>query len=158
MKSKHTFYNGYEFRSRTEARWAVYFDARNIKYEYEPEDYLTEYGRYLPDFWLPEYQVYAEVKYKEGFTMRDIRRCYDLTRMTNRGLLLLDGQPEVRSYQLLKYSIDGFFHIPAVFFDLDKRMYLQPDESVIIALTPLAHIHTARSARFEFNEEEVSHG
>ncbi len=37
IKAIDTVYNGYKFRSRLEARWAVFFDAAGIKYEYEPE-------------------------------------------------------------------------------------------------------------------------
>ena len=46
-----TEYNGYMFRSRLEARWAVSFDALGVKYEYEPECFDVGHGyRYLPDF------------------------------------------------------------------------------------------------------------
>lgn len=46
-----TIYNGHRFRSRLEARWAVFFDACGIKYEYEPEGFKLEDGTcYLPDF------------------------------------------------------------------------------------------------------------
>ena len=31
-----TVYNGYRFRSRLEARWAVFFDEAAIPYEYKP--------------------------------------------------------------------------------------------------------------------------
>ena len=48
-----TSYKGYRFRSRIEARWAVFFDHLNIDWEYEKEGYeLGDLGRYLPDFWL----------------------------------------------------------------------------------------------------------
>lgn len=44
-------YNGYRFRSRLEARWAVFFDALGVEYEYEPEGFELPSGkRYLPDF------------------------------------------------------------------------------------------------------------
>jgi len=50
-----TFYDGYYFRSRLEARWAVFFNALDIDYEYEKEGFEFEVGRrYLSDFWLPE--------------------------------------------------------------------------------------------------------
>lgn len=62
IKPIETVYNGYRFRSRLEARWAVFFDAANIKYEYEPEGYETPKGRYLPDFYLPDFDSYVEVK------------------------------------------------------------------------------------------------
>ena len=32
IKAIETRYNGYRFRSRTEARWAVFFDAFGIRY------------------------------------------------------------------------------------------------------------------------------
>ena len=61
-----TVYNGYRFRSRLEARWAVFFDAIGMKYEYEPEGYDLGGGvRYLPDFYLPESNCFAEVKANE---------------------------------------------------------------------------------------------
>lgn len=48
-----TSYNGYNFRSRLEARWAVAFDAMGIEYEYEPEGFtLADGTSYLPDFKL----------------------------------------------------------------------------------------------------------
>lgn len=63
IKAIETEYNGYRFRSRLEARWAVFFDAAGIKYEYEPEGYVLEDGtRYLPDFFLPDFNVHAEIK------------------------------------------------------------------------------------------------
>jgi len=46
-----TDYSGYRFRSRLEARWAVFFDALGVEYEYEPEGFELPSGRrYLPDF------------------------------------------------------------------------------------------------------------
>ncbi len=55
MKPINTFYNGNYFRSRLEAKWAVFFDELGILYQYEPEGFESESGdRYLPDFYLPE--------------------------------------------------------------------------------------------------------
>jgi hypothetical protein len=45
-----TRYAGHRFRSRLEARWAVFFDALNIPWEYEPQGYLVDGKPYLPDF------------------------------------------------------------------------------------------------------------
>lgn len=65
-KAIETKYNGYRFRSRLEARWAVFFDNMGIHYDYEKEGYEIDiYGhtqRYLPDFYLPQYDVLVEVK------------------------------------------------------------------------------------------------
>ncbi len=54
IKAIETKYKGYKFRSRLEARWAVFFDSLGIEWDYEKEGYdLGELGWYLPDFWLP---------------------------------------------------------------------------------------------------------
>jgi len=51
IKPIETIYDGYKFRSRLEARWAVFFDALGVPYEYEPEGFVLPSGRqYLPDF------------------------------------------------------------------------------------------------------------
>lgn len=51
IKAIQTAYKGYHFRSRLEARWAVFFDALGMKWEYEPEGFELPGGvRYLPDF------------------------------------------------------------------------------------------------------------
>lgn len=53
MKPIETRYKGYRFRSRLEARWAVFFDALGIEWEYEPEGFELDDGtRYLPDFFV----------------------------------------------------------------------------------------------------------
>ena len=67
-----TRYAGHHFRSRLEARWAVFFDACGVKWEYEKEGYdLKDYsenigdfqlGYYLPDFWLPTKKAWVEIK------------------------------------------------------------------------------------------------
>ena len=51
------------FRSRLEARWAVFFDALGIRWLYEPEAFeLPSGARYLPDFYLPDLKRWVEVK------------------------------------------------------------------------------------------------
>lgn len=63
IKAIETHYNGYRFRSRLEARWAVFFDAAGIPYEYEPEGFhLPNNEMYLPDFYLPWFKMYVEIK------------------------------------------------------------------------------------------------
>lgn len=69
IKAIPTEYNGHLFRSRLEARWAVFFDACGVEWEYEPEGYdLGDGVRYLPDFLLHGVEgraggdLYVEVK------------------------------------------------------------------------------------------------
>lgn len=63
LKAIETVHNGYRFRSRLEARWAVFFDTLGIEYQYEPEGYELSNGEwYLPDFYLPQHDLWIEIK------------------------------------------------------------------------------------------------
>ena len=63
MKFVETAYGGYRFRSRLEARWAVFLDALDVGFRYEPEGFaLGSIGWYLPDFWLPRLALWLEIK------------------------------------------------------------------------------------------------
>lgn len=54
IKAIDTEYKGYKFRSRLEARFAVFLDAMRVSWSYEMQGYdLPINGRYLPDFYLP---------------------------------------------------------------------------------------------------------
>lgn len=67
MKAIETKYKGYRFRSRLEARWAVFFDALGLQWEYEPEGFdLGAAGWYLPDFYLPQLDSWIEIKPGNG--------------------------------------------------------------------------------------------
>lgn len=47
-----TRYAGRRFRSRLEARWAVFLEALKIPWDYERQGFALAAGPYLPDFWL----------------------------------------------------------------------------------------------------------
>lgn len=79
MKAIETKYKGYRFRSRLEARWAVFFDALGLKWEYEPEGYdLGDQGWYLPDFYLPEFNCWIEIKGAKE-TDEELNKCRRLS-------------------------------------------------------------------------------
>lgn len=52
IRAIETAYDGRLFRSRAEARWAAFFKALGLVYEYEPEGVELNGRRYLPDFRL----------------------------------------------------------------------------------------------------------
>lgn len=67
IKPIETRYKGYRFRSRLEARWAVFFDALGVAWGYEKEGMdLGADGYYLPDFWLPSWESWVEIKPLDG--------------------------------------------------------------------------------------------
>lgn len=62
-----TRYKGCRFRSRLEARWAVFFDAAGIAWSYEPQGYVIDGQAYLPDFFLPAFDSFFEVKGRHDY-------------------------------------------------------------------------------------------
>lgn len=63
IKPIETQYKSFRFRSRLEARWAVFLDALGLNWIYENEGYNLGVGNYyLPDFWLPDYGMFLEIK------------------------------------------------------------------------------------------------
>lgn len=72
IEAKPTNYRGHLFRSRLEARWAVFFDSLQIRWRYEPaafdlgfatlNDTQVYLGGYIPDFYLPSLEAWVEVK------------------------------------------------------------------------------------------------
>lgn len=120
IKAIETEYAGCRFRSRLEARWAVFFDHMGINWEYEYEGYEVGYptygGKYyLPDFYLPETQTWVEVKGSaEAFDFQLLANAVDWgmglpgtyeSEDTQRGLLLLGPIPRMKPGKLPTHPI-----------------------------------------------------
>ena len=85
IKAIPTKYNGITFRSRTEARWAAFFDQLEIKYVYEPEGIEFFDGtKYLPDFYLEDMDAYFECKSAPGKLTEEELHKIDLMKRWNR--------------------------------------------------------------------------
>lgn len=99
LRAIETSYAGHRFRSRSEARWAVFFDHLRIEWKYEHEGFETPDGfRYLPDFFLPSIGVFAEVKgglVTTADSEKMLRFVYDAPYDAT-GLLLLGDIPDQR--------------------------------------------------------------
>lgn len=94
IKPIETVYNGYRFRSRLEARWAVFFDAAGIKYEYEPEGFeLPDGTKYLPDFYFQDEDIYVEVKPIRNNATEEIMKALKIVSEYNKLLLVLRDIP-----------------------------------------------------------------
>lgn len=109
MKPIETRYKGYRFRSRLEARWAVFFDALGVKWEYEPEGIVVGNRGYLPDF-LVQSKLLVEIKpdldaFPEGLPGVEIRRWEKASEGSGLPLLLLHGTP---SPEFNNSSLYGF--------------------------------------------------
>lgn len=130
IKAIETTYGGYRFRSRLEARWAVFMDSLGIGWEYEPEGYETSAGRYLPDFRIvsgmrdavgergiyPERPILAEVKGVIDPPVNEVAKVHALTQGMLCTVLLFGPFPRARSEfrgRLSVNSLNGPFLIPA---------------------------------------------
>ncbi len=98
IKAIETIYNGYRFRSRIEARWAVFFDTLGIPYEYEKEGYDLEGTWYLPDFWLPELGCWVEIKGEQP-TEAECLKAKLLASATQKSVFILWGNLEPFWYE-----------------------------------------------------------
>ena len=97
-----TVYDGYRFRSRLEARWAVFFKTAGIRYIYEPECFRLPSGKlYLPDFYLPDVNmrttedmggIYVEVKPSRPDS-GELDYLFELSWITGKRVLLVVGMP-----------------------------------------------------------------
>lgn len=98
MQPIETIYNGYRFRSRLEARWAVFFDAINMEYRYEHEGFDLDGTYYLPDFYLPRIDCYVEIKpfFNDSIYDEDEAkaRCRLFRDKTRQSIVLCYGEPK----------------------------------------------------------------
>ena len=72
IKAIETTYKGCRFRSRLEARWAVFYNALGIQWQYEREGFDCDGFFYLPDFYLPVQRYWIEVRGRMIDDMKDM--------------------------------------------------------------------------------------
>src|SRR3546814_12334260 len=65
IKALPSLFKGITFRSRTEARWAVFFEAIGWNWTHEKEGFDLSGEWYLPDFYLADFPMWFEVKHDE---------------------------------------------------------------------------------------------
>jgi hypothetical protein len=93
IKALPTAYRGVTYRSRTEARWAVFFTENDIPFNYEFEGFDLGGAWYLPDFWLPAAKSWFEVKPDEP-TETEIKKAQLLAKGTGRLVFVAPGNPQ----------------------------------------------------------------
>lgn len=91
-----TVYAGCRFRSRLEARWAVFLDRMGVEWRYEPQGWAMSDGtEYLPDFWLPRVAVNVEVKGSDEQLAKGLPKIESYVRESNGLILILGEVPRV---------------------------------------------------------------
>jgi len=112
-----TLYDGYSFRSRNEAKWAVFFKHMGLQYRYEPTDMFDGRSRILPDFYLQDLDVYLEVKHN-GFSEDDrngfLNKYSIVTAQTGTPCVIAYGDPrEATTDRHWNNSVLLFMSVPA---------------------------------------------
>lgn len=114
VKAIRTRYNGYIFRSKLEACWAIFFDAAGIRYVYEQEGYEQDWSKqkYLPDFYLPDLDFHVEVKPERPGYEKEVLRTKDFIVWGGpiKRLLILSDIPP-------KTDDGGMWHFPCYVYD-----------------------------------------
>lgn len=142
IKAIETTYKGYRFRSRLEARWAVFFDHLGLRWEYEPEGFELKAGRYLPDFKVDTTATWVEIK-AIAPTALEIEKMRELCGETEKYGIILYGQPGAHDF--------AWFHKGGV--RDDETFEGRVNEVFETCWREFAHALTAaRSARFEFGQ------
>lgn len=121
-----TVYQGFRFRSRTEARWAVTFEVAGLTWQYEREGFDLPSGWYLPDFWIAggvsmSPPMWVEVKGQDP-TPREIALAQELARASRTCVAFAVGQPDhAKHYTFPVYDgeneIEVVTHLPRHAFD-----------------------------------------
>jgi hypothetical protein len=113
-----TFYRGYHFRSRLEARWAVLLSRLKIRWQYEPQGFDLGSTWYLPDFWIrlrddlqrpyvqgspPEHGFWLEIKPTEPDTAA-LQKCAALSTATGHCVYLAADNIGPGEFSVWKWS------------------------------------------------------
>lgn len=92
---KSVWFNSIEFKSMIEARWYCLYSQNNIVAYYEPtsfrligDDGVEIYKQYTPDYYLPEQDIYHEVKLSTHPTLTEFRKCYYLAKTVKKNTLI----------------------------------------------------------------------
>jgi len=121
MKAIETKYKGYRFRSRLEARWAVFFDALGLAWEYEKEGYDLNGIKYLPDFWLPGLDCWIEIKGRD-VNDDDRDKCGFLAAQSSKRVYMFYGE-----MVLPDHTYNGWDRNPSeVFFQIEDGVLEAP--------------------------------
>jgi hypothetical protein len=177
LKAIETCFDGYRFRSRLEARWAVFFKTLKVPFEYEKEGFnLGRSGYYLPDFYLPNQKCWIEIKPngKAVVDYYDPRYCV-LAGESATPVLVVAGNPwpgeyEIYTFALLGKTVHAWLVAPSVFAlgENPQEVWIMRHDGAAVCFNPMNSVGrsypdirhpglmraytAARSARFEHGE------
>lgn len=92
-KARQCYYNGIRMRSSWETEFASILDELGLKWEYEAYKFRLSSKTYMPDFYLPQYKQFIEVKPHQFF---------------NKNLFLIDEMRTIHQESLILLSKGSF--------------------------------------------------
>lgn len=113
IKPIETPYKGFLFRSRLEARWAVFMDVLGLKWKYENDGYDIEGIKYLPDFFVNHpigiegWGFWVEIK-PTPLNDKEIEFFDNVARVTGHHTFVVTGQPWHEEH--LIYYFENYRH------------------------------------------------
>jgi len=151
IRAIETKYNGYQFRSRQEARFAVLLDTLGIDYIYETEGfYLGDGVRYLPDFWLPALKLWLEIK-GAAPTEGEFTKATLLAQCHGNPVAIFWGRFALDSF--VENNVIFFNNASGVFHSVRGISTLFLGAPVLDTLRLDRALAAARGARFEFGAD-----
>src|SRR5689334_9158287 len=90
MRAMETIYRGRHLGSPLEVRFAVFFDALEIAWEYEPKEFALDGLWYLPDFYLPDLDLWIDIK-EDSYDPEAAIMPWLLAVQSGRPVYLMDG-------------------------------------------------------------------
>lgn len=85
-------YKNILMRSGLEVKFAQELDKRNIVWEYEPTTFKFDSGkRYTPDFFLPKYSIYVEIKPDYFQDEKAQEKCFCLREQYSENIVMLNN-------------------------------------------------------------------
>lgn len=122
FKAIETKYDNYRFRSRLEARHALFFNTLGIPYIYEMEGFDLEGTWYLPDFYLPKQDCYVEIKGVEP-TPEEMGKAYDLAFYSLKKVYIFFGEVGIDKYG---YSAFAFHPLALSYWNAKGEIQTKP--------------------------------
>lgn len=123
-----TIYDGITYRSRTEARWAIFFKELSLNFKYEQEKIEFEDGiTYLPDFYIEDFDCYFEVKGShDSLVIEEAHKAKRLSEMKKKVLLAI-GAPSPVTPNILYFNKINNLEIEEILKDPDYRGRIMED-------------------------------
>lgn len=131
-----TKYNDVVYASRSHARWAIFFDLLNWKFDYKPNNFRFKDGtKYTPDFYLIKHNTFVQVRNVEYLNETDVTSYMKIAKEFKKPVLLLNTEISSEStFQFKPRNIVelGTFQInnPSLIFDKKSVEKISPSEII----------------------------